>query len=325
MMNEPIALLVLRRLRVQNANAVSGPLTWGFPPPNACTGFMHALERRFSNQLSEGFGGVGIVCHRFVPQVTRTGYQNLAFNLTRNPVRKNGNPASFVEEGRAYMEVTLLITAHDYMTRRTGEGFVREVMSEVGSMRLAGGSIMPTRRGARFQAEWIPLADDAESRSEQFRKLRRTFLPGFALVQREDILTAHIEELREKSSHANALDALLDLSRLNVEPDVPNSDKPGETMWGIRTKPGWLVPLPIGYAALSSAYEPGEVKGARDDSVPFRFVESLYSIGEWISPHRLSGIEEMLWRHEADAEKGIYRCVNTYSQNHTNSSPSEEA
>ena len=39
-------LLILPRLQIQNANAISGPLTWGFPAPTAFTGFVHALERR---------------------------------------------------------------------------------------------------------------------------------------------------------------------------------------------------------------------------------------------------------------------------------------
>ena len=42
-------LLILPRLQVQNANAVSGPLTWGFPAPTAFTGFAHALDRRLSS------------------------------------------------------------------------------------------------------------------------------------------------------------------------------------------------------------------------------------------------------------------------------------
>ncbi len=317
-MTEPVALLLLPRLRVQNANAISGPLTWGFPSPTAFTGFVHALQRRFSDRLHEGFEGVGIICHRFEPQVTSpASRRTLAFKITRNPLGKDGKPASFVEEGRAHMEVSLLIGVCDYMTRRTGEDFAREVMHEVQGMRLAGGSILPTRTGKRFQAEWFPLDDEPEAQADQFVKLRRRLLPGFALVEREDIFTAHIESLRRRAPQANALDALLDLSRLNVEPDIPNPDKPGETTWGIRSKPGWLVPLPIGYAALTEAYEPGQVKDARDESVPFRFVECLYSLGEWVSPHRMESFAQMLWTHEADTDKGIYRCVNRYSADQT--------
>ena len=39
-------LLVLPRLRVQNANAISSPLTHGFPSMTAFLGLMWALERK---------------------------------------------------------------------------------------------------------------------------------------------------------------------------------------------------------------------------------------------------------------------------------------
>ncbi len=75
-----------------------------------------------------------------------------------------------------------------------------------------------------------------------------------------------------------------------------------------RTKPGWLVPVPVGYGAISQVYKPGEVANARDSTVPFRFVESVYSVGEWISPHRVDQPQHMLWYHQADSEAGLYLC-----------------
>ncbi|MDP0953515.1 type I-F CRISPR-associated protein Csy2, partial [Klebsiella pneumoniae] len=45
-MSEPDTLLVLPRLRIQNANAISGVFTWGFPAMTAFVGMMHALERK---------------------------------------------------------------------------------------------------------------------------------------------------------------------------------------------------------------------------------------------------------------------------------------
>ena len=90
-MTEINTLLTLPRLRVQAANAVSGPLTWGFPSPTAFTGFAHALERRLATDLPAGFQGIGIICHRFEPQIFRpAGSFTRVFCLTRNPVSKNG-------------------------------------------------------------------------------------------------------------------------------------------------------------------------------------------------------------------------------------------
>ena len=57
---------------------------------------------------------------------------------------------------------------------------------------------------------------------------------------------------------------------------------------------------------------PGTVRNARDASVPMLFVESVYALGEWISPHRLTHLAQLLWRAEADEALGLYRCRNGY-------------
>ena len=94
-MRDISGLIVLPHLRVQNANAISGPLSWGFPSPTAFTGFVHALERQFAAQLPEGFAGVGIVCHHFDPQVSQpAGKRHHVFCLSRNPVGKDGGASA---------------------------------------------------------------------------------------------------------------------------------------------------------------------------------------------------------------------------------------
>ncbi|SOD41654.1 type I-F CRISPR-associated protein Csy2 [Nitrosovibrio sp. Nv4] len=318
------ALLLLPRLRIQNANAISGPLSWGFPSPAAFTGFVHALERKsiernFCDLFQEGFGGIGIICHRFDPQVSEpSGRRNKVFCLARHPLDKDGDTAAFVEEGRAHMEISLVIAVRDYLSASKGKYFAEDVLSTAYGMRLAGGSLLPPQnRSRQHAAQWWPVPDDLEGQAEVFRKLRRRLLPGFALVQREDLLIEHLAEMRARHLNSettpNTLDALLDLSRLNIEPGLPNSSSPGDVQWGIRKRPGWLVPLPVGYGALSPVYAAGEVKNTRDDTTPFRFVESLYSLGEWVSPHRLENLEQLFWHAESEPENGIYRCINRYS------------
>ena len=314
-------LLILPRLQIQNANAISGPLTWGFPSPTAFTGFAHALERRLrtdSGDLKQGFGGVGIICHRFEPQVSRpAGRRTQVFRLTRNPVGKDGAPTALVEEGRAHLEISLVIAVKDELGESEGENWARVAHDIAQGMRLAGGSILPARKGERYEARWQPLPEYLGGQKEVFSKLRRRLLPGFALVQREDLLANRLAEIRVKQRAAATLDALLDLSRLNLEPVGPNPVKPEETLWQVRKRPGWLVPLPIGYAGISPLYGPGDVENARDNVTPFRFVESLYSLGEWVSPHRLENLQQLLWHTEADTENGVYRCTNHYSETTT--------
>lgn len=320
-MTNATALLLLPHLQVQNANAISSPLTWGFPAPSAFTGFAHALERRFPRELQAGLDGIGIVCHHFEPQSSRpAGKRTQVFHLTRNPIGKDEKATALVEEGRAHMEVSLVLAVRDYMSGNEGQYFAEDMMTAAQGMRLAGGSILPKREGIRFEAQYWPLGEDVEGQTEVFRKLRRRLVPGFALVQRDDRLQECLAELRERNPSAHALDALLDLSRLNFEPNRPHPEKPGELEWGIRKKAGWLVPILIGYAAISPLYAAGEVKGARNDATPFRFVESLYSIGEWVSPHRLTHPTQLLWHYHADSDAGIYRCVNHYTDQLINSS-----
>lgn len=314
-MNSTAGLLLLPRLRVQNANAMSGPLSWGFPAPTAFTGFAHALERHLRPRFNLSLGGVGIVCHDFEAQVFHpAGRYNQVLRLTRNPLDDKGGSAPIVEEGRCHMEVSLLIEVHTDLDDDAREALTQAAHEATSAMRLAGGSILP-RWGKRYEPEWITWYDDAEDSANAFRKLRYRLLPGFALVQRDDILAARLAELRHatQDQDCDALDALLDLIRTNHEPAGPDPRHPEKTLWHkVRRAPGWLVPLPAGYAALSPLYPAGTVRNARDQQTPFRFVESVYTLGEWVSPHRMTHLQQLLWHLEAEPAAGLYRCTNRY-------------
>ena len=319
-MTDTMALLLLPRLRVQNANAISGPLSWGFPAPTAFTGFVHALERRLRSDTDIEFGGVGIVCHRFEPQVFKpAGRRNQVFGLTRNPLIAGwkqfvDKSAALVEEGRAHMEISLAIEVLAELDEDERDDLLEYLSDVVYTMRLAGGSILPDPRDdQRRKPRWIDWYETADDNRDAFLKLRRGLLPGFALVQRDDLLAERLAEMRQKNTSGDALDALLDLCRLNFESRPFDPATSGEVPWEIRSRPGWLVPIPVGFAALSDLYPPGEVLNARDARTPLRFVESLYSLGQWISPHRLTDLEQLLWRTDADIEDGLYRCINRYA------------
>lgn len=314
MTDEYYGVLLLSHVRVQNANAISGPLSWGLPAPSAFTGFAHALQRRLAGQAGANFGGVGIVCHAFEPQVSRpAGRRTLTFNLTRNPVDKTGGATAIVEEGRAHLDVSLVIGVRDYLPQEDGEALAEAVLAAVHGMRLAGGSILPAAPPVRTTVQWWPLSGYAQDDAASFRKLSRRLLPGFALVHRPDLLESTLQTMQAADATATAHDALLDLVRLNFEPANPDPDQPDHCEWSIRSRPGWLVPLPIGYAALSPLYAPGSVERSRDADTPLRFVESLYSLGEWVSPHRLTALEQLFWAHEADVDAGLYCCRNRYA------------
>ncbi len=316
-MDAPEALLLLPRLRVQNGNAISGPLTWGFPAVTAFTGFVHALQRKLREDMEITLDGVAIVCHQHQAQTSfPAGKRTQVFHLTRNPVGKDGGTAAIVEEGRIHLDVSLLIGV-------SGEALYDGVLEHAAiaqrawelalGMRLAGGSVLPPtwKLGERSQSMLIAWPGTVEEESRLSRRLAQRLLPGFALIPRDDLLIQHTATLQENNANLTSLDALLDLTRLNIDP--PGEDENGESpgSWHIRPRSGWLVPIPLGYRSLS-AHEPGSVRNARDRSVPFHFAESLYGLGEWRSPHRFSDIRQLLWYHQAEPDAGLYRCTTPF-------------
>lgn len=308
---ESTHLLVIPRLRVQNANAISSPLTHGFPAMTAFLGLMWALERKLQQQgLDIPLNAVGVVCHDHQELVTDSGFVK-SFRLTRNPVDKAGKTAAIVEEGRIHLDISLVFginTDHwqqDYPTR------VANVLS---SMRIAGGSVIPPSNPAlhRYRPWVVDMAGTEADRANHFRTLARKLLPGFALVSRDDLIGQRLQELQKENPQANRLDAWLSLSRINWRYErEEGSDKGG---WQHdRAGLGWVVPIPVGYGALSELHEAGSVANARDAHTPFRFVESLYSVGAWIPPHRLTSPDQLLWYADSQPEHGLYRCRNNFA------------
>lgn len=311
-------VVLLPHLRIQAANAVSSPMTWGFPAPSAFTGFAHALERR----MREGgrdlrLYGVGVVCHYVEPLMAEgSSYAPKAFRLTRNPLDDKGETAAIVEEGRIHLTVSLLLTisGKDAPTNaRQAQALSEELLTQALGMRLAGGSVFrgDVPRQLRVTG-WV--SDNFADEDPQVPRIMRQLLPGFALVGRDDLMAERLAELRIENPAATALDALLDFARLHYPPPTVIDDSETEVEWPDRRRhgEGWLVPIPAGYGAISELHAPGTVTGARDRTVPFRFVESLLSLGQWLSPHRIKSIEHLLWRHQAEPDTGLYRVVNQY-------------
>ena len=176
--HQQAALLVLPRIRVQNANAISSPLTWGFPSITAFTGLMTALGRRLGPDAGLRFESVGVVCHDFEAQVTQSGYTR-SFSLTRNPVLQDGSTAAIVEEGRVHLDITLVFEV-TLSTALLDDAKRAQCAADVGecvaAMRIAGGSVMPPLPGALRRpprAKLTLLGGDVEAQAKQFKRLTR--------------------------------------------------------------------------------------------------------------------------------------------------------
>jgi len=333
-MNAPLpssqGLLVMPHLQVQNANAISSQMTHGFPSITAFTGLMWALERKLSAAgLPLHFLKVGVICHDHQEQVNN-GFVK-TFHLTRNPVEKDGSTAGIVEEGRTHLDLTLV-----FLVRQKGsttdvapllvnanddalDELAQQAWQTLSMMRVAGGSVLPPRPApGRSIRPWLRvLLDEPVGRAAQFREWRRRWLPGFALVGRDDLIPTRLAVLRKERPDATTLDAWMDLSRFNyrAEPVEDGAKPDSRVRWSDPQRgkgSGWIVPIPVGYAGLSDLHKGGQVRNTRDVDTPLRFVESVYSMGEWISPHRLEQVDALLWHAETDNARALYRCRNNY-------------
>lgn len=314
-------LVVLPRLRVQNANAISSPLTHGFPSITAFLGLAWALERKArAAGLDLRIKAVGVVCHAHEEQVSGDRYVK-SFHLTRNPVDKDGSTAAIVEEGRIHLTLSLVlgVSSERWMSApdaSTAEADLRTLSAMLGELRVAGGSCLPAPvAGRRQRPQVLPWNGTQDDCAQAFRRLRQFLLPGFALVSRDDLLDIRLTELRITQPDSTRLDAWLSLSRVNWrwQAQTNAGDASAAGSWQHDRKGlGWVVPIPVGYGALGELHAPGSVANARDASTPFRFTESVYSVGQWIAPHHLHSAEQLLWYADHAPETGLYRCRNDF-------------
>ncbi|PHR25926.1 MAG: type I-F CRISPR-associated protein Csy2 [Desulfotalea sp.] len=308
-------LLVLRHLQVENANAISG-MTWGFPAISNFLGFVHAVTRQLPKEWKVELVGCGVVCHgREVQAYQPRGWGDYVFALTRNPLTKKAELPSFVEEGRMHMTVSLLIpfkgpldVLQESIEVEDAEEYIKKMILH---KRLAGGTITHVD-----EVKLHAFPKDSEGRKIFTQNTIRTLLPGRALVQRSAILAEHLRVCRGRDETAEAVDAWLDFVALKyqVVQAKAGGSRNSKVQWNPVAKPGQgcLVPINIGYRGISDLYQPGVVDRTRDGVTPFRFVESVYSVGEWISPHRAKSIDQLIWRYCVEQDTGWYLCKNTF-------------
>lgn len=304
-------LVVLPHLKVHNANAISSPLTHGFPSITAFLGLMWTLERKArAAGLDLEFNAVGVVCHGFEEQTTEGGFVK-SFRLTRNPVGKDGGTAAIVEEGRIHLELSLVLAVYaenwDQDAQRSDLQTVAELLQ---TLRVAGGTLLPS---APRHRPWVAdfTSPSAADRAANFRKARARLLPGTALVARDDLIDQRLRELQTSGAAATRFDAWLSLSRVNWHYAAEADSGKGAWQHDRKGK-GWIVPIPVGYGALGELHPAGSVPNARDATTPFRFVESLYSMGEWLGVHHLHSPLDLLWYADSQPSQGLYRCRNDY-------------
>ncbi len=300
-MMETAGYLLFKRIYIENANAISSPITYGFPAVTGFLGAVHALSRRLrivASAQNLNLDGVLIACHDCQPQVYRqTPYSDYSFNQSRNPILKSGKTASIVEEGKCHLTLTLgmEIVAEKPITQNRGTQLALQVQEMLMQQRVAGGSVRGF--GGRQSAHFF-LPNDAW-------QMTRHLVPAFTLMEAKKDLEELTALLQQERPEATALDALIDLACLHHIP----VEKNGSVQWQTRsakTGRGWLVPMPLGYQGIAPAFAAGALANCRTDEYPAQYVEALYGLGKWIFPHRIDDITRAFWRYRHQAEGDLY-------------------
>lgn len=301
--------LLLRQVKIHNANAFSSPLTIGFPAMTAWLGAMHALERKLRRNetlCSIRLKKLAVSCHDFDLQTYKGpgDYVNSVI-INSNPLRKKGasfERPPFIEEARVHLTVSLLIEV-DGLSSSNYSIFNEKTTKSLNGMKIAGGdilafspidnSIKPTStHGSR-----ILLVD--EDSEKDVRRAIRSLMPGYVLIERRQLLKQRQEDLEWEDT----LQALLDLLALHYEHDDEHDT------WHLqpRKEKGWLVPIVTGFKGLTPI---GHVANQRDASTLHRFAEPVLTLGEFKMPHHFQDIDQMMWQYQYDEDKDLYVCVN---------------
>ena len=300
--------ITLSRIKIENANCIAG-ITFGFPAVTQFLGFVHALSRKLQRSHEITLDGCAVVSHWHqihayrVENIVngRKTFGDYYFKQSKNPAsfpyqEKNiGKDTPIIEEGKMHLEVSLVIECAGF---NGGQADVNRLTKHVKKLcyvhKLAGGTVTRVN----------DVLFDALTRDSDFRRIRRRLMPGFMLMDRSEYLAEHFRNLQQQDSDARMLDAWLNFSTLKYQaiPKLEEDETPSletNANWERVSKPreGWLVPIMAGYRAISELYDAGEVAKTRDPSIPFCFTEAVYSIGEWISPHRINDLQQTFWRY----------------------------
>jgi CRISPR-associated protein Csy2 len=297
-------ILLLPRIEIHNAIALSSPFTIGFPAMTAWLGAVHALQLKVNNGgfQNVSFKNVAVISHQVDLQVHK-GVGDYVYSIigTGNPLDKDGKRPSFIEEARCHLDASLLIEYSGIGIDDEDTVMELILLNLNSSMKVAGGDILSFKK-----PEYIKVEDGNDL---DLRKLIRKVMPGYAIIERRELM------LDAMQNGMDAIDALVDYLAVH---HTCEQDDNGNVIWSSQRKTsGWIVPIATGFHGIT---ELGTAKNQRDPDVQHRFAESIVTLGEFKMPHRIKSLDEIFWSYHVDPENRLYLCqqINqpTYNNNY---------
>lgn len=277
-------VLLLPKMIVQNANALSSPYTIGFPAMTAWLGFTHALQRKLNEKGFNKFivSKTAVISHDANLQVHK-GDGDFVNSIvgTANPLDKDGSRSAFIEEARIHLKISLVLECEG-INKLEEEIFFQVLNKLLHTMRIAGGDILYFNKPEIYRD------------TSDISSIKRHLMPGFALIERIELMKEAMD------GGKNALESLLYYTGVHNEYD--------EEKWiSKKATSGWIVPIAVGFQGIS---ELGIAKNQRDPDTLHRFAESIVTLGEFKMVYKIESIDEILWEYKFDQENDLYICKN---------------
>lgn len=288
-------VVLIPRVKIHNANALSSPYTIGFPAMSGWLGFMHNLQRKLNIDFNNvKFTGVAVSIHEMNLH-TYKGENDFNYSIIskRNPMGKDGKPTAFIEEARCDLEVSIAIECENLNPLEI-ESFYQKVSMLLNRLKIVSGDVLNFKEIKSFNLK----------NNDDFKRFIRYLMPGFCLVSRQELMQKEMQQGKD------AIDALLTYLKTTTSVVI---NKKGEQSKTYSTKEkGWIVPIALGFQGINDL---SVVQNSRDNQTQHRFSESMISLGEFIMPYRFDNIEQLFWRYETDIEKNLYLCKNNFINN----------
>ncbi len=290
--------LLIPRVRIHNANALSSPFTIGFPAMTAWLGAVHALQRKLhrnNGYKSLRFNAIAIICHAMDLQTHKNADGTvISIAGTGNPLNKHGHRSTIIETARCHLDVTLVV-------RCTGHSLIDPVILtdaityHLTTMKMASGDILDFN-----DPEFIAVHNNTG-----YQQLITRLMPGYCLIERRDLMVIAMQ------NGLDAIDAVL-----NYLPEFyqgTNANRRNAKNSGSSGLQPWLVPIATGFHGISPSCK---AENQRDPDTPHRFAESIVTLGDFVRPYRIEKVSDMLWHTQADLKNNLYLCQQKKSVTH---------
>lgn len=298
--------LLFDHVRIHDVNAIASPLTYGFPSVGGFLGAMHALSRKITGHGEPIYlDGVLIASHHCDVQVYRSApFRDYTFKLARHPLGKDGKSRPIIEEGKVHLDVSLVVEVRCSAVALYHNDEQKEFCTQMKEMlmrqRIAGGSVLSIKEVRLFRAD------------SKVSYIIGKLFPAFVLMSAQSDLLEITEQLKKENAEATHLDALIATAKLAHNP--LESGK-----WeakSVKRDRGWLVPIHLGYQAISPLFAPDEVKEMRDNEQQSQFVEAIYGLGKWVFAPRLSSqFDKAFWRYKSLSSQDSNNDIYLFDQN----------